>query len=60
MSKWIEALGSTIVNAIINGLKDMTLQANVEATLDGEKLSSKLNEIDGRNLNLYGRFNGVW
>ena len=55
----IEALGSTIVNAIINGLKDMTLQANVEATLDGEKLSSKLNEIDGRNLNLYGRFNGV-
>lgn len=37
-----------------NAIKNLQL----EAVIDGEKLSSKLNKIDGKNLGLYKRWNG--
>lgn len=54
-----KSLGDMIVASIINGLKDIKLDAQVDAYLDTERVSSQLNRVDGRNLNLYGRFNGA-
>ena len=51
-------LKDTIAQSIAEGLKGIILQANVNSYLDGEQLANSLEIAQGRNLNLYGRFNG--
>ena len=51
-------LKDTIAQSIAEGLKGVILQANVNSYLDGEQLANSLEIAQGRNLNLYGRFNG--
>ena len=51
-------LRDTIAQSIAEGLKGVILQANVNSYLDGEQLANSLEIAQGRNLNLYGRFNG--
>ena len=43
------------LDSMSNAIKELKL----EAVIDGEKLTSRLNKIDGKNLNLYERWNGV-
>lgn len=50
-------LSQVIYSAISEGLKNVTLQANVNSYLDGEQLANSLEVAQGRNINLYGRFN---
>lgn len=50
-------LSQVIYSAISQGLKNVTLQANVNSYLDGEQLANSLEVAQGRNINLYGRFN---
>lgn len=50
-------LSQVIYSAISEGLKNVTLQANVSSYLDGEQLANSLEVAQGRNINLYGRFN---
>lgn len=54
----LNSLSSTITQAIAEGLKGIVLEANVNSYLDTERVASQLDHINGRNLNLYGRFNG--
>ena len=51
-------LSQVIYSAISEGLKNVTLQANVNSYLDGEQLANSLEVAQGRNINLYGRFKG--
>ena len=51
-------LKDTIAQSIEEGLKGIILQANVNSYLDGEQLANSLEIAQGRNLSLYGRFNG--
>lgn len=52
-----DLLSQVIYSAISEGLKNVTLQANVSSYLDGEQLANSLEVAQGRNINLYGRFN---
>lgn len=58
----IKAENNNSMNIIAKALESMSdaiKDLKVEAVIDGEKLSSRLNEIDGRNLSLYERWNGA-
>lgn len=55
----VDEIANKIVAGLIEGLKGITLSADVNAYLDTERVSSELNRVDGRNINLYERFNGV-
>lgn len=58
----IKSENNNSMNIIAKALESMSnaiKELKVEAVIDGEKLTSRLNKIDGKNLNLYERWNGV-
>ena len=48
-----------VIAKALESMSDAIKGLKLEAVIDGEKLTGRLNKIDGKNLNLYERWNGV-